>query len=255
VNVADLLSLHGRAAVVTGASKGIGRGIVERLHEAGAEVHVVDLEPMPAGLDPATTQSWTQADVRDAATAERVCRQVAERHGRLDILVNNAGVYPFTRFLDEPGDVWQHTFSVNVDATVTYARAAAKVMIERGGGGAIVNMASVAAHHPVTGLAHYASSKAAVATLTRALAVELGEYGIRVNAVAPGGIQTPGYGEAVQSFAAIAPVQEGTPRRSRVLDRSGHPDDVAFAVLYLVSDMAAYVTGAELVVDGGQLLV
>jgi NAD(P)-dependent dehydrogenase (short-subunit alcohol dehydrogenase family) len=252
---AELLRLDGRTAVVTGGSTGMGSDIVDRLREAGAVVFSLDVQPSQR------TQQGVKGIVVDVTDSDAVAvafATVLAAAGRIDILVNNAGIYPFGNVLEPEPGLWRRTFAVNVDAAVDCARHAAQAMITKGSGGSIVNIGSVAARRLVPGLMHYGASKAALETISGSLAIELAPHRIRVNTVLPGGINTPGYRAATENAreqaratsAASSPVNRG----GRLVDRAGTGDDVALAVLYLVSDMAAYVTGAALVVDGGQAL-
>jgi NAD(P)-dependent dehydrogenase (short-subunit alcohol dehydrogenase family) len=255
MTAAELLRLDGRVAVVTGGATGMGRDIVNRLREAGARVFSLDLRPSQGGQD---ASDEIIADVTDPKAVAAAFDTVVTSSSRIDVLVNNAGIYPFAEVLDADTAVWRRTFAVNVDAAVDCARHAARAMIAQGSGGAIVNIGSVATRRLVPGLMHYGASKAALETISGSLAIELAPHGIRVNTVLPGGIDTPGYRAATETARAQPPVTnaEGPAvrRGGRLVNRAGRGDDVALAVLYLVSDMAAYVTGAALVVDGGQIL-
>lgn len=241
IPLARLLDLRGQHALVTGAALGIGRSVVGRLLEAGARVTVVDLAPQPADLTHEAL-AWERADVRDAVAAERVVGGMTD----LSILVNNAGAYPLIAWNDLDGAAWSESMEINLSSVAHYCRLAGARM---GSPGAIVNVSSVAGVRPVPMLLHYGVAKAAVRQLTRALAVELGPAGIRVNTVTPGGIPTEG--AAAARVEAVKMPEVYRPRRP--LGDGGTPEDIANAVLYLVSPMSAYVTGAELVVDGGFL--
>ncbi|HSQ61975.1 MAG TPA: SDR family oxidoreductase, partial [Polyangiaceae bacterium] len=173
-----------------------------------------------------------------------------------DILVNNAGIFPPAPALDLSEATWDRVLSVNLKGAFFLAQAVAQQMIRQGDGGAIVNIASIDALHPTGRLAHYDTSKAGLVMMTRSLAFELGPNRIRVNAVAPGVIQTPGADAALAVLAGSgSPGQLKSKFVSRIpLGRLGTPDDVARAVLFLVSEAADYITGSTLVVDGGFLL-
>jgi NAD(P)-dependent dehydrogenase (short-subunit alcohol dehydrogenase family) len=246
--VAALLDLRERAVLVTGSSSGTGAGIAHRLHAAGARVAV----HYCCGREPAETLARelgdrvcvVQGDVeRDA---ERLCADVIATFGRIDAVVNNAGIQPVTPLVDLTANDVREMLRVNVEGVVAVTRAAARHIIARGGGGAIVNVASIEGVQPAAGHSHYAASKAAVLMHTRAAALELGPHDIRVNAVAPGLIDRDGLAQAwpdgVNRWLAACP-----------LGRLGTTDDVADAVLFLLSNAARWVSGSTLVVDGGML--
>lgn len=247
--LAGALRLDGRHALVTGAARGIGRAIVERLLEAGATVTAVDLEPRPGGLGgPDAALAWRRGDVRDPDVAA----EVVDGLPALSVLVNNAGTYPLVPWSDVDAAVWAQAMDTNLTSVARYSQLAARRMTADGTAGAIVNVSSVAGIRPVPMLVHYGVAKAGVRQLTRALAAEYGRLGIRVNTVTPGGIPTAG---AARAAAGAAGAPAGTfASRPRPLGDTGTADDVALAVLYFASSMSRYVTGAELVVDGGLLV-
>lgn len=245
--VTELLDLTGEVALVTGGATGIGRQIVARLAEAGAKVHVVDLADRPADV-PASV-GWHVADVQDADRAREVCDAVEE----LSIVVANAGWYELADLDEADPAVWDKALGINLFGTLNYARAGAAAMRRGGREGRIVTLSSTAAIETTPMLAHYGAAKAAVGHLTTSLAVEYGPSGIRVNAIAPGGIMTE-RALAVGRDAQAA----GRPNlghRPRPLGDVGTVDDIARAVLFLVGPLGRYVTGAVLVVDGGVTLV
>ncbi len=245
--IADLVDLSGRAALVTGGARGIGRAIATRLIEAGTAVTVADLNAEGARVAAELGAEFAECDVSDTSQVKEAV-QVAATDGRLDILVNNAGIFPTTGPITEVDDDFvSRMLDVNVRSQFSMTREAAAVM---GTGGAIVNMASVAGLSGGAGISAYSASKAAMVSLTQASARELGPRGIRVNAVAPGIIETPGV------EAQLAPLKEaGLDIEARIvanpLRMAGQPDHVARVVLFLASDLAAFITGTIVRVDGG----
>ena len=245
--VSELLDLSNQAILVTGASGNIGAGIARRLHEAGASV-ALHCTSNRASLELFATQlgsrvAIVQGDVeRDA---ERLCAEARSAFSGLTGLVNNAGIQPVRALLEQTSADRTEMLRVNTLGVMALTAAAAKIMVSSGGG-AVVNIASIEGLQPALGHSHYTTSKAAVLLHTRSAALELGRYGIRVNAVAPGLIDAPGletaWPEGVQRWHAACP-----------LERLGQPDDVADAVLFLLSPAARWITGATLTVDGGVL--
>ena len=252
--LADLVALGGRAAVVTGAARGIGAGIAARLAEAGAAVVVADVDGEAATTlakqlaeDHGRRVLGAAVDVADEASVAALADLAADRLGRLDIWVNNAGIYPHTGpVVDADAAAFERVMAVNVSGMFLGAREAARRMPA---GGAVVNLASITGFAARAGLTAYSTSKHAVVGLTRNLARDLAPRGIRVNAVAPGLIVTPGLlsGSAGETRSAAALAA----RPTAPLGRHGLPDDVARVVLFLVSDLAAFVSGATIVIDGG----
>jgi meso-butanediol dehydrogenase/(S,S)-butanediol dehydrogenase/diacetyl reductase len=217
----------GRVAIVTGGAQGIGRAICERLlSEGAAGVVSVDLKE-----DGATGCALLVGDVADPETARAAVQLCVDRYGQIDLMAAHAGIAEPRPLLETDEEHWRKHMSVNVDGVFWCVREAARAMVSAGRGGAIVCTASINAWHVEETMAAYNVSKAAVHAIARAAAIDLGRYGIRVNAVAPGVVDTP-----------IA------------LGRFGMPRDIADAVLFLASGEAAYVTGQMLVIDGGQTL-
>jgi 2-deoxy-D-gluconate 3-dehydrogenase len=251
----ELIDLTGRTAVITGGAMGIGQGIVRRLHEAGANVVVADLaeedaDGLAAELDEARAGSaWAvPADVADPASVDALVSRVVARFGAIDVLVNNAGIYPQAPFLDMDAALFRRVIDVNLVGLFLMTQAAARHMVERGKGGRIINITSIDALHPsMVGLAHYDASKHGAWGFTKNIALELAPHGIWVNAIAPGGIATPGLGEMPQDL--IAAFEAAIP-----MHRFGQADEIARAALFLASDLAGYMTGSQIVVDGGKLL-
>lgn len=242
-----------QVALVTGASRGIGRGIAVELAREGAAVVIVHLGDDAAAATVADEISALgsralafAADVGDRAQAEAAVAEAVRAFGRLDVLVNNAGICPFNSFFDTTDDDWERTMRTNLYGPFVMSQAAARVMATQGQG-AIVNISSISSYLGAADRVHYCASKAGVNGLTAALAVALGPLGIRVNAVLPGGVHTDINRHQWEGQPQHAP---GLP-----INRLGQPLDMARAVCYLASNDAAWVTGALLPVDGGTLIV
>jgi 3-oxoacyl-[acyl-carrier protein] reductase len=245
--------LANRVAIVTGAARGIGRAVAARLGQAGAAVVLVDVdrdaterardEIAAGGVNAIVCRS----DVSRASDVSAVVESTLERHGRLDILVNNAGIIRRGSIDTVSEDDWRQVLDVNVTGAFLLCRAAVPVM-KRAGRGAIVNVSSIAAKlGDITSAPGYGSSKAALDALTKTLARQLAGAGIRVNGVAPHAIATDMSAEwsAERRREIIASIPLG---------RLGRPEDVAEAVLFLVSDRAAFITGEIIDVNGGALM-
>ena len=249
--------LTGKAALVTGAARGIGFACACRLREAGADVLLVDVDADAAAVAREHLVAWSapggvavQAlDVAGPGTADSAVQGCVDAFGSLDVLVNNAGIYPLARFGEITPEHIQRVLAVNVEGLILMTQAAALQMTDQGRGGAIVNLASVGALRGLTpGHLTYGASKGAVISFTRRAAGALGSDGIRVNAIAPGAIDTSG----VLGLGGDNVLPDGL----RVpLSRMGTPDDIATVAVFLASDAARYVNGVTIVVDGGLLVV
>jgi 2-deoxy-D-gluconate 3-dehydrogenase len=256
--------LEGRRAAVTGAAMGIGRAIAGRFVEAGAQVLLTDLDDaalqvVVKELDDGTGRvAGLALDVGDDDAGDRLVDAAVAAFGGLDVLVNNAGIYPQTPLLEMPVDLLDRVLRVNLRGAVLLARATARHLVDRGGAGSILNIASIDSLHPsMVGLAACDTSKGGLWMFTKSLALELAPHRIRVNAIAPGGIATEGtrkpfagsglsedeMAHVMGDFAAAVP-----------MGRMGEPDEIALAAVFVCSDAASYMTGSLLVVDGGALL-
>ncbi|HET7046589.1 MAG TPA: SDR family oxidoreductase, partial [Gaiellaceae bacterium] len=234
-----------RVAIVTGANTGIGLGVARRLVAEGwalgyatsgrNERHARPYEELAREGE----VHWVSGDLSDPEVPERLVAEVVERFGRLDALVNNAGLSTARPFFELTVDDFDTTFAVDVRASFLLAQAAARRMVDQGDGGAIVDVTSVHEHVPRPSFVVYAAAKAALGMLTKGMALELAEHGIRVNSVAPGVIATPRNEEAAGLDAEVP------------LGRAGREEEIAAVVAFLCSDAASYVTGASWVVDGG----
>jgi NAD(P)-dependent dehydrogenase (short-subunit alcohol dehydrogenase family) len=248
---ADLFSLDGRVAVVTGAGGGIGRWLAAGLGAAGAKVLLTDLEAgaldeVRAALREAGIQAETLAtDLREDDAPERIVGGTLERFGRLDVLVNNAAVNRRMPIVEMDRETWELITDVNLRVPYFLSREAARVMTHQGGG-AIVNVSSLSALYALEQISVYAPSKAALSNLTRVMALEWAAAGIRANAIAPGFMDTP----------LAAPIWAHPDRRRWLLNRvplkrPGRPDELVAACQLLASDAGSFLTGQTLVVDGG----
>jgi NAD(P)-dependent dehydrogenase (short-subunit alcohol dehydrogenase family) len=247
-------SLAGKCALVTGASSGLGWHFATVLAEAGAAVAVgarrLDrLQALAAEIGAAGGAAYpVELDVTDAASVVTALDAAEAALGPIDILINNAGVPSSSWFADTTDEEWRRVLDVNLDGVFRVGREVAKRMTDRGAGGAIVNIASVLGLGVLKTVASYATSKAAIIQLTKAMALELARHGIRVNALAPGYIETELNSEFLTSDA-------GRRMIARVpLARVGQLGDLDGPLLLLVSDAGRYMTGSVIVVDGGQTL-
>jgi 3-oxoacyl-[acyl-carrier protein] reductase len=239
--VAEFCSLEGKTALVTGASRGIGRAIALELARAGATV-VVGYRSGAAEAEEVAAEAGGRAVQADVSSAEEAARLVADS-GDVDILVNNAGVTRDGVLVRMPDDDWRAVIETNLSSVFYTCRAVARGMMKRRAG-AIVNLSSVVGIHGNPGQVNYAASKAGIVGLTKALARELGVRGVRANVVAPGYVHS-------RLTDAISEDMRGLMLQSTPLGRLGEPEDVAGAVRFLCSDEASFITGEVLLVDGG----
>jgi len=262
-SITELFDLSGKAAVVTGGAMGIGQAICFRLAEAGACVMIADIDLAAADktakeiISRGGQARTIQADAGSGDDARKVAQAVVDAFGSLDILVNNAGIFPLLEVMRVEEALWDRVINVNLKGTFLYSQAAAARMIEAGKGGKIVNLASIDGLHPNGNATPYNASKGGVIMLTKALALELAPHKIRVNAVAPGQIKTPGTNtwgaKALEDGLTIEQLSKSFKGRIP-LERLGEPDDIAKVVLFSASAAADYMTGSLLLVDGGYLL-
>jgi len=252
-SIDELCSLKEKVAIITGGAMGIGQGIAARLAEAGAIVVIADLDEA-AGQSTAHELGGTfvRTDVSDQTEVQAMVQHTVSAHGSLDILVNNAGIYPNDPLSEMYREAFDRVLAVNLKSVFLATKAASAQMIPQGRGGQIINITSIDAIHPsMVGLAHYDASKHGVWGFTKNVALELAPHKIWVNAIAPGGIRTPGVAKQSSGIdeATIRAFQEKIP-----MNRFGDPDEIGRVALFLASELSSYMTGAQLVVDGGVLL-
>ncbi len=265
VPLQNLLDFSGKTAIVTGGAMGIGFGIATRLAEAGANVMIADLreEDAKKAVEQLVEKGWKASFVKtDVSQEDQVVAMVdatVAMYGGVDILVNNAGIFPSVPMMQMSLEDFAKVIRVNLNGVFLCTQKVAAKMIEQGRGGRMVNISSIDALHPSSvGLAHYDASKHGVWGFTKNVALELAPHKIWVNAVAPGGIATPGVAAMSGGSGAAAGVDMEQVMKSFLakipMGRMGDPDDIAKVVLFLASDMASYMTGEQVVVDGGYLL-
>ena len=253
----SLFSLEGKTAIVTGASRGLGRAAAIALAGAGANVVLVGRDEAALGevkksidslgTDGSDRSHWEVADVKDSERMLEVISSTLHRWKTIDILVNNAGIIRRSAAVDFSAHDWYDVIDTDLNAVFSWSQAVGRVMIEQGSG-KIINVASLLSFQGGMNVAAYAAAKGGVAQLTKALSNEWAKYGVNVNAIAPGYIETN----------ATAALRADTKRKDQILSRIpagrwGDPEDVAGAILYLASSASDYVNGHVLVVDGGWL--
>lgn len=257
----NLLDLQGKVAIVTGGAQGIGQGIVETLGRAGAHVVIADVNQAEAETLASALQKQGRTalavatNVADEASVQALVQRVVKECQGIDILVNNAGIFPMTNLRELDAETWDRTLGVNLRGTYLCTRHAAEHMISGGNGGRIVNISTINTAKTYVGMAHYDASKGGLNAFTKASALEYAPFGITVNAVAPGGVKTPGSRAVRQQLgegsteAADAAFAQQIP-----LGRWAEPEDIGRAVWFLASRAADYITGQVIYVDGGLML-
>jgi 3-oxoacyl-[acyl-carrier protein] reductase len=254
MKAADMFSLKGRVALVTGASSGLGTQFARALADNGAAVVLVArrwdrLKALKDEIDGKGSRAIAaEADVTDRAAMMRAFDAAERAFGTVTILVNNAGIAHGGRAVEMPPEEWRKVLSTNLDAVFFWAQEAARRILAANKQGAIVNIASVLGLAVSKGAVAYAAAKAGVVQTTKALAVELAFKGVRVNAIAPGWFVTEMNDDYLTGEAGTAI------KREIPMGRFGNPGDLDGALLLLVSDAGSYITGATIVVDGGQVI-
>lgn len=235
--------LQDRVILVTGGLSGIGAAVSDKLAAEGAQVIAADLTASETELTDASIAPL-KLDVSDADSVQAAIATIVERHGRLDGLVNSAGIAREQPFLDTPIDAFDKIIAVNLRGSFLIGQAAARAMKDSGGG-SIINIASVSGILGNSGRSAYGASKGGVITLSKVMAVDLAQFGIRVNVIAPGPVETP-----LVAQVHSAETREEWGRRVP-MKRYGSPAEMAGAAVFLLSDESSYVTGHVLTVDGG----
>jgi 3-oxoacyl-[acyl-carrier protein] reductase len=245
--------LDGQVAIVTGAAQGIGLGIATVLRAEGADVVIADIDGA-AAADTASRLAGSgehaiavRADVTSQADVDDMAANAISRWGRIDILAANAGIYPHIPLSDIAVTDWNRVMAINVTGAVLAIQACVPSMTERGYGRVVLTSSITGSVVGQPGYTHYGASKAAMLGLMRSAALELAGAGITVNAVLPGNIRTPG-------FADLGAEHERRMLAAIPANRFGEPEDVGWAVRFLASREAAYITGQTLIIDGGQVL-
>jgi len=238
--------LENKVAIITGAKQGIGEGIAKKLAAEGCSLLLADIdeEGCKKVADEVSVGGIkaiaVKCDISKKEDTEMLAAKAKEVFGKVDILVNNAGIYPFKQFAEMTEDDWDKVLNINLRGDFLVIKSVLNLISE---GGSIINISSIASIIGFAGLSHYCASKSGINGLTRALSLELAAKNIRVNAIAPGAIETPGAAadeKIMQQTIAAIPMK-----------RMGTPDDIAGAVVYLGSGLSNYVTGQVIIVDGG----
>lgn len=257
----DFLDFADKVVVVTGAAKGIGLACARRFAEAGAGLILLDIDE--AGLADASRELREQfevevtahvVDMSDVDAVRRIVTAIVDEHHRIDVWLNNAGIFPILDTLEITDAEYDRLTALNQRGMFLAARTAAQAMTKTGRAGVIVNMVSVSGLIAATNSAHYVAAKHAIVGATKAFARDLAPHGIRVLAIAPTLIETPGVhaglAQSAEGRAALSAYATRIP-----LGRAGVPDEVARVALFAASDLAGFMTGSALVVDGGELVL
>jgi NAD(P)-dependent dehydrogenase (short-subunit alcohol dehydrogenase family) len=240
--------LDSKVAIVTGAAKGIGFAIARRLSEAGATLVLADIEDSGAAksLGNVTTVA---CDVRDEAQVERLVQSTVERHGRLDVMVAAAGIATVRPLVQMTLEEWRAVLAVDLDGVFLCTKHAGLAMAA-GGGGSIINIASIKAFGGSPGTGHYGAAKAGVVSLTKTAALELRDQGVRVNAICPGWVRTSMVTDRKAELESVLGVNFDDVI-AHIQGRLGEPEEIAGLALFLASDRSRFASGTAYVVDGG----
>ncbi|WKN44825.1 SDR family NAD(P)-dependent oxidoreductase [Tunicatimonas pelagia] len=259
--LAELTSLRGKVAVITGGAQGIGYAIAQRFGEAGAEIVIGDINPevgeqaVTRLAEKGVSATFTRLDATQYESQRELAEHATATYGQIDIWVNNAGIYRFQTLSDTTPESWQEMLDLDLSGTFYGAKVAAE-FLQKNGGGVIINLSSTAGFSGNAATAHYTAVKFGVRGLTAALGKELSRSGIRVMALAPGMVNTPGtrtesWQSAFEKFAGMS--MDGLAQAMVPLGRKAEPDDIAKVALFCATDLSGYLTGQTLLVDGGML--
>ncbi len=250
-------SLEGRTAIVTGGGTGIGKSIAIEFARAGADVAICSrkvehLEPVAEAVRKLGRRTFAMAvDVRVEEQVQAVVDRAARDFGRLDVMINNAGA----SFRSRPEEIsvngWNAVVGINLNGVFLGCKWAQRQMVKQGGGGVIVNLASIAGVYGSTMMPHYGAAKAAVINLTRALAVAWARQGIRVNCIAPGPVETEGYMEVLHKTDPDADKTYRAVAARVAMGRWGRVEEIAYPCIFLAADASSFMTGETIIVDGG----
>ena len=252
----DLLGLTGKVAIVTGGASGIGEGVVKYFSDLKMKIVIADLdEELGTELERELSNQgkeimFFEVDISNKNQVKNLIEATVLKYGTIDILVNSAGVSGLSNYLEIIEEEFDWHININIKGTHLMCLEVAKLMVEKGIKGRIVNISSINDQIPVAGLAPYATSKAAISGLTKSIALELAPYGINVNAIRPGAIETPMTKEILDLPDLAQALIRQIPR-----GRFGQPEDIAKVITFLVSDLSEWVTGAIIPVAGGMQLV
>lgn len=247
--------LEGKVAIVTGGAAGIGQATAILFAEEGSKVVVADVDEAAGAATVAHIQAqggqaaFVRTDISQESDARRACDEAVKTFGRLNILVNNAAAFVL-KGLEASVEDWQRSLGVNVVGTALMSKYAAEAM-KKAGGGAMVNLGSISSFVAQPSFVTYSATKAALVQMTRNLAMDLAPFNIRVNCVCPGTILTRASSDHMKSIGMTLPEFIAAEGPKHLLNRVGTPREVAYAMLFLVSDEASFITGAHLMVDGG----
>ena len=256
--------LKEKVALITGGAQGIGQAIAIKFAEEGARIAIVDIKNAKRTISTIEKLGGEviafESDVVDESAMNQIVKEITEKWGKIDILVNNAGIYPLERFIAIPIELVRRIFDVNVIGTYLCSQLVSNLLIEKESPGVIINIASAAGVAPDKYHGHYSASKAAVISATKAMAMELMEHKIRVNAIAPGaiatkGVKNPGLFQKSGEIPADFLQMQSSKSSPLVKGGMGQPNDIAEMALFLASDKANYITGWTFAVDGGRLLL